>query len=242
MRVLLTGAAGFVGQVALELLRRKHQVTALDIRPVTGGERTIQGDVLDYPLVEEAVAGHDAVVNTIMAPNPSYGPGGYGFTVNVSGMYNLLEAVRVHRIKRFVHTSSGAVHEGYPKGTFLANDLYPLKTSGAYSLSKLLQEELARNFHEQHGLSIAVVRPWGIIDADRMVDTDGRPVEGFHWGHIDRRDVASALACALEASGITYECFYLMATPGGYKIADVARTEQRLGWKPSYRFDADYDA
>ncbi len=239
MRVLLAGAAGFVGRAALELLSQKHQVTALDIRPVAGGERAIQGDVLDYKLVEAAVAGHDAVVNTIMAPNPSYGAGGPGFTINVRGVYNLLEAARVHRIKRFVHTSSGAVHQGYPEGTFLANDLYPLKASGAYSLSKLLQEELARNFHEQHGLSIAVVRPWGIIDADLMVTTDGTPVKGSHWGHIDRRDVAGALACALEAPGIAYECFYITATPGGYRATDVARTEQRLGWKPIRRFDAD---
>lgn len=239
MRVLLTGAAGFVGRAALEQLNRKHQVTALDIRPVAGGERTIQGDVLDYKLVEAAVAGHDAVVNTIMAPNPSYGPEGPGFTINVRGVYNLLEAARVHQVKRFVHTSSGAVHQGYPAGTFLTNDLYPLKASGSYSLSKLLQEELTRNFHEQHGLSIAVIRPWGIIDAETMVTTDGSPVTGTHWGHIDRRDVASALVCALEASDITYECFYVMATPGGYKVTDVARTEKRLGWKPARTFDAD---
>lgn len=239
MRVLLTGAAGFVGRAALEQLSRKHQVTALDIRPVAGGERTIQGDVLDYKLVEAAVAGHDAVVNTIMAPNPSYGPEGPGFTINVSGLFNLLEAARVHQLKRFVHTSSGAVHQGYPAGTFLANDLYPLKASGSYSLSKLLQEELTRNFHEQHGLPIAVIRPWSIIDAETMVTTDGSPVKGFSWGSIDRRDVASALVCALEAPDLTYECFYVMATPGGYKATDVARTEARLGWKPARTFDAD---
>ena len=102
-----------------------------------------------------------------------------------------------------------------------------------------MQEELARNFHEQHGLSIACIRPWGIIDAERMVTTDGQGVSGHSWGHIDRRDVASALVCALETDNIEYECFYVMATPGGYKAVDVARTEERLGWKPAITFDAD---
>ena len=241
MRVLLTGAAGFVGQPALELLRRNHEVTAFDIKAVPGGGCTVQGDVLDYKLVEAAVAGHDAVVNTIMAPNPSYGPDGPGFTINVSGLFNLLEAARVHGVKRFVHTSSGAVHQGYPAGTFLANDLYPLKASNSYSLSKLLQEELTRNFHEQHGMSIAVIRPWSILDPERMVYTDGQKVEGFSWSSIDRRDVASSLVCALEVPDITYECFYVMATPGGYQATDVARTEQRLGWKPARTFDADLE-
>ncbi|MEE3257915.1 MAG: NAD(P)-dependent oxidoreductase [Candidatus Latescibacterota bacterium] len=241
MRVLLTGAAGFVGRVALDLLRENHEVTAFDVRPVEGYEGAVEGDVLDYKTVAAAVAGHDAVVNTIMAPNPSYGGDGPGFTINVTGVYNLLEAARVHSVERFVHTSSGAVHTGYPgpPETFLTHDLYPLKANGPYALSKLLQEELARNFHGQHGLSIACVRPWGIIDAERMVTTDGHAVTGHSWGHIDRRDVASALVCALGTDSIEYECFYVMATPGGYKAVDVARTEKRLGWKPAITFDAD---
>ncbi|MFL2541089.1 MAG: NAD-dependent epimerase/dehydratase family protein [Candidatus Latescibacterota bacterium] len=241
MRVLLTGAAGFVGRVALDQLSEKHEVTAFDVRPVEGHPEAILGDVLDYKTVAEAVVGHDAVVNTIMAPNAAYADGGPGFAINTVGAYNLFEAARVCGVERFVHTSSGAVHTGYPgpPETFLTHDLYPLKASGPYALSKLLQEETARNFHEQHGLSIACVRPWGIIDAEQMITTDGHAVQDHSWGHIDRRDVASALVCALEADDISYECFYVMATPGGYKAVDVARTEERLGWKPEITFAAD---
>jgi len=57
----------------------------------------IAGDVLDYTAVAAAMAGHDAVVNTIMAPILAYGGNGPGFTINVSGVYNLLEAARVKR-------------------------------------------------------------------------------------------------------------------------------------------------
>ncbi len=238
MKILLTGAAGFVGCAAVNILSQDHEVTAFDIRPVDGYDNIVQGDVLDYTTLEAVMAGHDAVVNTIMAPNGSYDMEGPGFDINVRGIFNLLEAARVCEIQRFVHTSSGAVHGGYPEDTFLTHDLYPLKASSSYDLSKLLQEELARNYHEQYGLSIACIRPWGIIDSDKMITTDGHPVNGYYFGTIDRRDVAFALQCALEAPNIGYECFYIFATPGGYKKGDVARTERLLGWEPTYRFDA----
>ena len=99
MRVLLAGAAGFVGRIALDLLGERHEVTTFDIRAVEGYTNVVEGDVLDYAAVAAAVEGHDAVVNTIMAPNPTYGSNGPRFTVNVSGVFNLLEAARAHGIE-----------------------------------------------------------------------------------------------------------------------------------------------
>jgi nucleoside-diphosphate-sugar epimerase len=239
MRVLLTGAAGLVGRPAYDLLAHRHEVTALDVRPVPGVDDAVRADVLDLAELRRLMEGHDAVVNTIMAPNPSYAEGGPGFTINVTGLYHLLEAARTCGVSRFVHTSSGAVHGGYPADTKYTHDLYPLRAASTYDLSKLLQEELARNFHDQHGLSIACIRPWSIIDAERMVTTDGQPVTGFSWGTIDCRDVAGALVSALEADGIGFECFYVMATEPAYERTDVAWTEERLGWRPAKRFPVD---
>ena len=238
MKVLLTGAAGLVGRPAYDQLAEHHEVTALDIRPVDGVPDAVEGDVLDFDHLLQVMEGHEAVVNTIMAPNQSYADNGPGFTINVSGLYNLLEAAHRCGVQRFVHTSSGAVHTGYPPDdTRYTHDLYPLKAPPGYALSKLLQEEMARSFHEQKGMSIACLRPWSILDAERMVTTDGHPVNGYSWGTIDCRDVASSLVCALDADDIGFDCFYVMATDEAYERTDVAWTEERLNWKPARRFD-----
>ena len=48
MKILLTGAAGFVGRAAVDILSQDHEVTAFDIRPVVDYDNAVQGDVLDY--------------------------------------------------------------------------------------------------------------------------------------------------------------------------------------------------
>ena len=194
MKVFLTGAAGFVGRAAVDVLSAEHEVTAFDIRPVENYAHAIQGDVLDYKAVEAAMAGHDAVVNALIATT-GYGVDGSGFDINVRGMFNLLEATCACEIPRFIHTSSGAVHTGYPEDTCLTHDLYPLKASSVYALSKVAQEEIARYYHEQHGLSIACIRPWSIIDADRMVRATGRS----YCGPALRRSAGARLATMRRA-------------------------------------------
>ncbi len=63
MRALLTGPAGLVGRVALELLSGRHEVTAFDMRPVEGCGDAVQGDVLDYAAVLAAMEGRDSAAD-----------------------------------------------------------------------------------------------------------------------------------------------------------------------------------
>lgn len=237
MKVLLVGAAGLLGQAALEVFGAEHTVVAFDIRPVAGAEHALEGDLSDYASIEAAVRDVDAIVNVSMAPESMYGVGDPGgFDINVRGFYNLLTAAHEHGIKRIVHTSSGAVHTGYPRDTFLSGDLTPLKAAGAYALTKLLQEDIARYFVEQHGLSIICIRPWSIINTETWKTSNGAPAGAVNFGFIDRYDVARALLAGLRVEGIDFDCFYVFATPEGYARADVERTERVLGWKPLETF------
>ena len=237
MKILLVGAAGFVGRAAMEVLGAEHEVIAFDVNPVPGAERAIVGDVTDYASIKAAVGGMDAVVNVSMAPMHMHAANHPGlFDINVRGFYQLLTAAQEQGVKRIVHASSGAVHTGYPRDQYLTGDLLPLKAAGPYALSKLLQEETARYFVEQHGMSIICIRPWGIVDTATWTTTGGGSGGEVYFGTIDRYDVARALLCALNVEGIDFDCFYINATPEGYARADVERTVRLLGWKPQETF------
>ena len=124
MRVLLTGAAGFVGKAATEVLRREHEVRLFDVAPIPSEPGMLVGDIADFRTAAEAVAGMDAVVHLAMTATPgSYDTPELPMRVNVQGTANVLEAARRAGIRRFVHMSSGAVVTGYSRDTFIHVEL-----------------------------------------------------------------------------------------------------------------------
>jgi len=130
MRVLVTGAAGFIGSHIAETMRAAgHEVRGLDSltpavhrgRPDHVGGELIVGDVRDPAVVNEALAGMDAVCHQAalvglgvdLSDLPAYAD------VNITGTAVLLEAMGRHDIPRMVFASSMVVYgEGaYDCGT-----------------------------------------------------------------------------------------------------------------------------
>ncbi|MEE8466170.1 MAG: hopanoid-associated sugar epimerase [Dehalococcoidia bacterium] len=166
MKVLVTGATGFIGgNLVRELWRRGDDVRAL-VRPGSNrltiedtGIVPVEGDILDRESVDRAVQGcevvfHVAAAYTFWSRNPE----GVSRT-NVEGTVNVLNAARQAGVSRTVYTSTvGTI--GLPEGA-LGNEETPLDRKtvhGHYKRSKLQAEQEALAMAAD-GMPVVVVNP-----------------------------------------------------------------------------------
>ena len=242
MRIAVFGAAGWLGRAILSNLVKQHEVEAFDrdsdawhawqdIDGDWGGGRIIHGDISDGTMVDSAVKGMDAVVHAaVYFPEPDE-TGNAAFRFNVQGLWNVLESARRYNVKRIVHI--GSCHTEHPDGTFFTADVRRPDT-GLYGVTKRLQEELCRTYHETVRMKIVVLRADYIVDSllgigryrERLGHEHGNPTRN---GWVCRHDLAEACRLAIEASHIDFDIFHIVGTPEAYAHCNVARSREVLG-------------
>ena len=99
-KVLVTGAAGKLGQAIVRDLAGKCRVTGFDLRQGEGDIDWKLGTLTDAAAVADAVKGQDAILQVGAIPNIWSGSGEALMQVNVVGLYNLLSAAEAAGVKR----------------------------------------------------------------------------------------------------------------------------------------------
>ncbi|MEW6406740.1 MAG: UDP-glucose 4-epimerase GalE [Chloroflexota bacterium] len=167
MRVLVTGAAGYIGSVVTEQLTvQGYEVMALD--NLQNGHRTavhpdamfVQGDLLDSHWLRSFLAAHpiEAVVHLAaeaLIDESTRDPGRF-FRVNVCGGLNLLEAMTRARVQRMVFSSTAAVY-GEPEEVPISEDAH-LEPVNSYGESKLAFERILECYRRAYGLNYVSLR------------------------------------------------------------------------------------
>ena len=175
MRVLVTGADGFIGSHLTEtLVRAGYEVRAFvlynsfDSRgwldrceaDVAGKFEVFAGDVRDPNGVREATRGCDAVLHLaalIGIPYSYHSPDSYVDT-NVKGTLNIVQAARDLGVRKVVHTSTSEV---YGTARFVPiTEEHPLQGQSPYSASKIGADQIALSFHASFGTPVTIVRPF----------------------------------------------------------------------------------
>ncbi|MCP3989409.1 MAG: NAD(P)-dependent oxidoreductase [Actinomycetia bacterium] len=172
MRILITGSTGFVGRyVMADALRRGHKVRAV-VRPSSSGSAL--GSLLDDSALEsvgvdlrssdgldEALDGVDCVIHLAAAKAGDFYT---QFAGTVIGTENLLRAMSTVGVRQLVGVSTFSVYDYLALKTGeLLDEESPIDLSPThrdeYSRTKLLQEELYREFGQAEGHKVVILRP-----------------------------------------------------------------------------------
>ena len=191
-RILVTGAAGFIGShVCSHLLKAKHQVTGLDdlsggfLDYVPDGVKFVQGSVTDTALVNKLFAENhfDYVFHlaAYAAEGLSHFIKHFNYTNNLLGSVNLINASVNHNVKCFVFTSSIAV---YGKNQLpMTEDTVP-QPEDPYGIAKYAVEMDLHEAHEMFGLNHVIFRPHNVYGELQNIGDRYRNVIGIFMNQI----------------------------------------------------------
>jgi UDP-glucuronate decarboxylase len=259
-RILLTGGAGFIGTKLCGLLSDNNEILIYDslnrnsIKNTNlldkDNVRLVQGDILDFShvksIVDEfkpnivvhlaAVAGIDTVIKSPVTT----------MKVNMIGTYNILEAVREHKLDRFIDFSTSEVFGSYAYKVDEQDttNLAPVgEARWTYSVSKLAGEHLAHSYYKEYGLPIVTVRPFNIYGAGQtgegaihlfvkkainneeiQIHGDGDQIRS--WCYID--DFVDGIMLCLERKEAIGQSFNIGNPRGTVTISMLAKLIKRI--------------
>jgi dTDP-glucose 4,6-dehydratase len=176
MRLLITGAAGFIGSnfarmIASGELKGITRVVVLDKLTYAGVKENldpvadlpnylfIEGDICDSNLVGNLLAEVDAVINFAAESHVDRSILGASEFVktNIVGVQVLLDAIKTNGRKiRFLQVSTDEVYGSIESGSW--SEEWPLEPNSPYAASKASGELLARSYNKTHGIDVVITR------------------------------------------------------------------------------------
>jgi nucleoside-diphosphate-sugar epimerase len=214
--IVVTGGSGKLGRGCVEhLLANGYSVLSVDrVKPPEELCPFILADLEDFGQTLDAFTtadfgAHDitGVVHLAAIPKPGLYTNSVTFSNNILSTYNVFETARKLGVKNIVWASSETVLGlpfDIPPPYVPVDEEYPGRPESAYSLSKLLGEEMAKQFCRwDQEMKIVGLRFSNVMephDYSRFKDFQNDPVvrKWNLWGYVDVRDAAQAVRKALE--------------------------------------------
>ncbi len=214
MKILLTGAAGFIGyHTAKKLLERGDQVIGIDnfnpyydpklkearVRHLEGtkGFQMIKGDICDRETIKKAMEGVDRVCHLAALAGVRYSfehPDEFIHN-NIQGFFEMIDEAKKQSIPGFIYASSSSVYGGSEDSSLKETDRTDNQLA-LYGMTKKDNELMAHTYHHLHGIPVTGLRfftvygPYGRPDMALFLFTDAilndRTINVFGEGKMQR--------------------------------------------------------
>jgi len=237
-RVVVTGGSGKAGRaVVADLVAHGDDVLSADL--VTHPElpcEQIRADLTELGQTVEVLRGADAVVHLAAIPAPGLRPDELTFRENTASTYNVFSAAATLGLGRVVWASSetvlGLPFDREPPAYAPIDEEHPPRPNFSYALSKLLSEEMARQYHRWTGIPFVGLRFSNIMEPHDYARFPGfwaDPLERKWnlWSYVDARDVGQSCRLALHGELPGAEVFIVaapdtvMTRPSAELLAEV---------------------
>jgi nucleoside-diphosphate-sugar epimerase len=231
-RIAVTGGSGKAGRaVVRDLLEHGHEVLNVDLVPSAESSGPdspapfLYADLTDFGQTLEALSGGEvlpgirAVVHLAAIPSPVHATPDTVFRANVTSTHTVFAAAARLGLERVVWASSETtlgLPFDRPPDYAPIDEAHELRPETSYALSKVLGEEMARQFARWSGIPFCGLRFSNIMtraDYQRFPSywEDPRLRKWNLWGYVDESDVAESVRRALEAELSGAEAFIVAA-------------------------------
>ena len=199
-KVLVTGGAGFIGShLCEELVKLKANVISLD--DFSAGKEiniaflkdwknfsSIKKSITDTEGMDDIFDGVDTVFNNAASKkNICLIDPKRDLKVNAEGVFNLLEFSTKHKVRKFVHASTGSVY-GEPV-IFPSTEEHPLRPVSYYGVSKLAGERYVDVFHRLYGINTTILRYFHVYGTRQESNEFGGVVSIFMRNILENKPI-----------------------------------------------------
>jgi nucleoside-diphosphate-sugar epimerase len=221
-RVVVTGAAGRIGQAVTSLLPHEWDVSRTDVQ---AGEGITELDVTDPEACRLAFSAADAVVHLAAVPDPEASWDRL-LPANVVGTYEVARAAAESGVRRLVLASSLHAVSATPDGTQSRATDAP-RPGNLYGATKAWAEAIGAWLTTTTQTSVVALRIGYFGEARPDPSTPAR--ERSAW--LSPRDAAELVRAAIEADGADFVVANGISA-NRYRVADLQETVRQLGYRP----------
>jgi len=175
MKILVTGACGFIGSHLVEkLVKLNHNVKAFTFYNARGSNgwidsidtkilkniEIVSGDIRDYNFLEKQTRSVDIIYHLaalIGIPYSYNSPQSY-IDTNIKGTYNILQSAKRNDVSKIFVVSTSEVYGTAQQVPIKEN--HPINAQSPYAATKIGADQLALSFYRSYKLPVAILRPF----------------------------------------------------------------------------------